>query len=472
MPHVTIIGGGITGLATAFYLQKKSQEVGNPISYTLLEQDSRFGGKIVTTTADEFVIEGGPDSFVTTKPWGTQLCRDLGLEKEIIPTNDHKRNIYVLKKGKLVPFPGGYRLSVPTEFIPFALSPLISPLGKLRIGLDLFIPPRQEEGDESLGSFFRRRLGAEALDRIAEPIMAGIYSAKADVLSMQSTFPQFIEMEKKHGSLIKAMRHTKKAAPPRPAGSKPSPMFTSLRGGMNTLVEGLTGQLRGDLCPGSPVTGLQYRAPGFEVRLPEGRPPLITDAVVLTTPAYVTAPLVNPLEPELGALLRQIRYISTGNISLGYRWDEVKDQHSFNGFGFVVPKSEKRPIVACTWSSTKFDHRAPEDDILVRVFVGGEGKEEVVGWADEDLIRLAQAELAALMGIKAQPVVAKIFRWNKASPQYEVGHLNRVAKMEALAQKIPGLYLSGSAFRGVGIPDCVKSALTTVDQLLDYFHNS
>src|SRR5688500_10769091 len=161
MPHVTIIGGGITGLANAFYLQQKSQETGNFIDYTVLEQDSRFGGKIVTTTADEFVIEGGPDSFVTTKPWGTQLCRDLGLEQEIIPTNDHKRNIYVLKKGKLVPFPGGYRLSVPTEFIPFALSSLISPLGKLRMGMDLFIPTRQEEGDESLGNFFRRRLGKE-----------------------------------------------------------------------------------------------------------------------------------------------------------------------------------------------------------------------------------------------------------------------------------------------------------------------
>jgi oxygen-dependent protoporphyrinogen oxidase len=172
----------------------------------------------------------------------------------------------------------------------------------------------------------------------------------------------------------------------------------------------------------------------------------------------------------LAALLRQIRYISTGNISLGYRWNEVKDQHSFNGFGFVVPKSEKRPIVACTWSSTKFNHRAPEDDILVRVFIGGEGKEEVVDWADEALIQLAQAELAEIMGVKAQPAVTKIFRWSKASPQYEVGHLDRVAQMEALAGKIPGLYLSGSAFRGVGIPDCVKSALTTVDQLLDYFH--
>src|SRR5262245_26668299 len=243
MPHVTIIGGGITGLATAFYLQKKSQEAGNPIDYTLLEQDPRFGGKIITTTTDQFVIEGGPDSFVTTKPWGTQLCRELGLEKEIISTNDHKRNIYVVKNGELVPFPGGYRLSVPTEFIPFALSPLISPLGKLRMGMDLFIPSRKGDGDESLGNFFRRRLGAEALDRIAEPIMAGIYSAKADILSMQSTFPQFMEMEKQHGSLIRAMRQAKKAAPPRPPGAKPPAMFTSLRGGMNTLVEAITSQL-------------------------------------------------------------------------------------------------------------------------------------------------------------------------------------------------------------------------------------
>jgi oxygen-dependent protoporphyrinogen oxidase len=432
-----------------------------------LEQGSRFGGKIVTTTVAEFVIEGGPDSFITMKPWGLQLCRDLGLEKDIIPTNDHRRHIFVLKKGKLVPFPGGYRLTVPTEFIPFVFSPLISPLGKLRMGLDLLIPPRKERGDESLGSFIRRRLGAEALDRIAEPIMAGIYSANADKLSIASTFPQFIEMEQNHGSLIKAMRQAKKQAPPRPANGTPPAMFTSLRGGMADLVEALVSQLKGALCLDSEVTGLQYHAPGFEVRL--NTPSLRTDAVVLTTPAYVTAPLVEPLEPELASLLRQIRYVSTANISLGYRWAEVKAQHSFNGFGFVVPKSENRSIVACTWSSTKFDHRAREDGILVRVFVGGEGKEHLIDLADDDLIRLVQAELASIMGVKAQPVVSQVFRWRQASPQYEVGHLERVAKMEALAGKIPGLYLSGSAFRGVGLPDCIKSALTTVDQLVSYF---
>jgi oxygen-dependent protoporphyrinogen oxidase len=467
MPHVTIIGGGITGLATAFYLQKKSQEAGRAIDYVLVERDPRFGGKIVTETAGEFVIEGGPDSFVTMKPWGTQLCRDLGLEKDIIPTNDHQRNVFVLKKGKLVPFPGGYRLTVPTEFIPFALSPLISPLGKLRMGMDLFIPPRKEAGDESLGSFIRRRLGAEALDRIAEPIMAGIYSARGDILSMESTFPQFLEMERKHGSLIKAMRQAKKQAPPR---NGPAPaMFTSLRGGMNELVEAMVHQLKGELCPGNQVTGLQRRASGFEVRLESATvQPIITDAVVLTTPAYITAPLIDPLAPELASLLRQVRYVSTANVSLGYRWNEVKDQHSFNGFGFVIPKSENRQIVACTWSSTKFDHRAPGEDILVRTFVGGEGKEHLVDLADEDLIRLVRDEIASIMGVSAQPVVAKVFRWPKASPQYEVGHLDRVAQMEALAGQIPGLYLSGSAFRGVGIPDCIKSALTTVDQLMTY----
>lgn len=470
MPHVTIIGGGITGLATAFYLQKKSREAGKPVDYTLIERNPRFGGKIVTETADEFVIEGGPDSFITMKPWGMQLCRDLGLEADIIPTNDDQRNVFVLKKGKLVSFPGGYRLTVPTEFIPFALSPLISPLGKLRMGMDLLIPPRKETGDESLGSFIRRRLGAEALDRIAEPIMAGIYSARGDILSMESTFPQFLEMEHKHGSLIKAMRQAKKQTPPR---NGPAPaMFTSLRGGMDELVEALVHQLKGELCSAHQVTGLQQRSPGFEVRLDPANPqPVMTDAVVLTTPAYITAPLIESLAPELAALLRQIRYVSTANISLGYRWSEVKDQHSFDGFGFVIPKSENRQITACTWSSTKFDHRAPGDDILVRAFVGGEGKEHLVNLADEELIRLVRDELASIMGVSAQPTVAKVFRWPKASPQYEVGHLERVTQMEALAGKIPGLYLSGSAFRGVGIPDCIKSALTTVDQLIAYFDN-
>lgn len=476
MPHVTIIGGGIAGLATAFYLQKKSIETGQPLDYTLIEREPRFGGKIDTAYEDDFIIEGGPDSFVTIKPHGTMLCRDLGLQDEIIPTNDHRRSIFVLKNGKLTPFPGGYRLTIPTEFVPFALSTLISPLGKLRMGLDLVIPPRTETSDESMANFIRRRLGGEALDRIAGPIMAGIYVADPEKLSMQSTFPDFIRMEQQHGSLIKAMRQAKKqrlaAARAGSNGSqpaKPPAMFTSLKGGMKRLVDTLISQLSGDLRPGSTVTGLSPAEPGFRVTVegPHGTETLATDAVVIATPAYVAARLVEPFAPELAGRLQQIRYVSTATVSLGYRAGDVAGQHDFEGFGFMIPKSENRQILACTWSSTKFDHRAPGDDALVRAFVGGDGREHLLDLPDDELVALVRAELADTMGLSAPPVVSRVFRWPKGNAQYDVGHLDRVAEIEAMAVTVPGLYFTGSAFRGIGIPDCVKSAIATVEQILE-----
>jgi oxygen-dependent protoporphyrinogen oxidase len=468
MPHITIIGGGIAGLATAFYLQKKSWETGTPVDYTLIESEPRFGGKIITEVVDDFIIEGGPDSFITPKPWGLQLCRDLGLANRVIPTNDDRRNIFVLNRGKLVPFPGGFRLTVPTEFVPFALSSLISPWGKLRMGLDLFTPPRQEQGDESLASFIRRRLGGEAVDKIAGPMMAGIYVADAERLSIQSTFPMFVEMEQKYGSLIKGMQAAKKKRPPSSGHNGKTPaMFNSLRGGMKELVDNLIYQLEGDLRPGCRVTGLRYLSPGFEVTLDQpGSRPLMTDAVVLAVPAYVAAALLEPIMPKLAGRLKQVRYVSTGTVSLGYRRAEVLAQHNLNGFGFMIPKSEKRQILACTWSSTKFNHRAPDDGVLLRVFVGGDGREHLVNLPDDELTALAQAEVADIMGITVPPVIHKVFRWPQGNPQYDVGHLERVSEMEALAREIPGLHLTGSAYRGIGIPDCVKSATTTVDQIL------
>ncbi len=477
MPHITITGGGIAGLSAAFYLQKKSRETGIDLNYTLVEAAPRFGGKIVTEYTGGFVIEGGPDSFITQKPWGTQLCRDLGVSDRVIPTNDHRRNVYVLTKGKLVPFPGGFRLAIPTEFIPFALSPLISPWGKLRMGMELFIPPRREDGDESLASFFRRRLGAEAVDKIAGPMMGGIYTADAENLSIQSTFPMFVEMERKYGSLIKAMQAGKKKRPPAGHGQghngQPAAMFTSLRRGMSELVETIVNQLDGDLRPGCRVTGLNYRAPGFEIRFDRPDvPPLTTDGVVLAIPAFLAAPLVQPLAPDLADRLNQIRYVSTANISLAYRYDDIRPQHDLDGFGFMIPKSENRPILACTWTSTKFNYRVPNDGALMRVFVGGAGREPLVDLPDEELVALVRAEIADIMGVTAEPLMQRVFRWRNGNPQYDVGHLERVAAMEQLAAAIPGLYLTGSAFRGIGIPDCIKSAMNTVDQILAHFEQS
>jgi oxygen-dependent protoporphyrinogen oxidase len=244
-------------------------------------------------------------------------------------------------------------------------------------------------------------------------------------------------------------------------------MFTSLQGGMNELVDVLVSRLEGDLRSGCPVAEIRSLAPGFEIRFDvAGSQPLTTDVIVLATPAYVAGKLLKPIEPALSRRLEDIRYNSTATISLGYRRADISGQHAFNGFGFVIPKSERRQILACTWSSTKFDHRAPRDDVLVRVFVGGDGNEGLVNLPDEALTDLVKAEIAATMGVTAQPVVCKIFRWPQGNPQYDVGHLDRVSEIESLAAKVPGLYLTGSAYRGIGIPDCVKGALATVDQIL------
>ncbi|MDM8528164.1 protoporphyrinogen oxidase [Anaerolineales bacterium HSG24] len=486
MTHITIIGGGIAGLATAFYLQKKANDTGRPISYTLVEQSGCLGGKIITETVDNFTIEGGPDSFITQKPWGLRLCRDLGMTDRLLSTNDTQRNVYVLRSGRLVPFPAGYRLAIPTQFLPFALSPLISPLGKIRMGLDLFIPPRMDKTDESLADFMRRRLGQEALDMIGEPLMAGIYTADPERLSIQSTFPMFVGLEQKHGSLIKAMQvakwnmYRKKqqvngSTPQSPQNGKLTrkfSIFASFQGGMSELVSAIETQLTGEIQLNSRVTTIrptnssESTGKRLEVVLTGDESRTIqTDNVVLAAPARTMFPVIQSTLPTLATALNDIRYTSTATISLGYRRQDIISQHDLNGFGFVIPKSEQRHILACTWSSTKFHHRTDDEHVLLRTFVGGNGREHLVGLSDEALITLARMELFITMGITATPVIQRIFRWNNGAPQYDVGHLNRVADMEQMAAQLPGLYLTGSSFRGIGIPDCVKGAFDTVEQI-------
>lgn len=475
MPHITIIGGGISGLATAFYLQKKGQEIGLPINYTLLEAAPRFGGTIVTEQVDKFVIEGGPDSFITQKPWALQLCRDLDISHHLIPTNDRQRNVFILRQGRLIPFPAGYRLAVPTQFMPFALSPLISPLGKLRMGLDLFIPRRRQQGDESLASFMRRRLGQEALEMIAEPLMAGIYNTDSERMSMQSTFPMFTALERRHGSLIKAMQIAKwtkwKQArqtvnPPSTNGhGKPAAMFNSFRNGMADLTTHLVQALDGDLRLSCPVKQIERQAQGFHIQLnPTQGPSFSTDAVVITTPASAAVPLVAPFQPQLAAALNEIRYTSTATLSLGFRRSDIRNH--LDGFGFLVPKRERRYLSACTWSSNKFAHRADADHVLLRIFLGGPGREHLVDLPDDDLLTLARMELLTILGITAKPVIHRLYRWSQGRPQYEVGHLERVTRLEALAAETTGLYLTSSSLRGIGIPDCVKSAQACVAQII------
>jgi oxygen-dependent protoporphyrinogen oxidase len=457
---VAIVGGGIAGLAAAYYLQEKARQAGLPLSYSLIERAPSFGGKIVTDAQDGFVVEGGPDSFITQKPAALRLCRELGLDGRLIGTNDAQRKVYVLDGGRLRPLPDGVMLVVPTRFTPFALSPLISVPGKLRMGLDLLIPPRRDDGDESLADFIRRRLGREALEKIAEPLMAGIHVADAERLSLQATFPRFIQLEQKYGSLIKGMLAQKaRAAQAQNGTGRKQSVFMTMRGGLNELVQGLLARLQGELLPGAHVVELTRSAgPGYHLRMADGRS-LFAAAVILATPAYAAADLVGPMHPRLATELRAIRYVSTATLSLGFRRAEF--EHPLDGFGFVVAARDKSRLMACTWTSTKFEGRAPGANVLLRCFLGGPRNQALVDLPDAELVRLARDELRGIMSVKAEPVLARLYRWPQANPQYDVGHLERVGHIESLATDLPGLYLTGSAYRGVGIPDCIEQGQVT-----------
>lgn len=473
--RVVIVGGGITGLSAAWYLQQAAQTDGLPLTYTLLEQSARWGGKIRTdavTPAGEtpFIVEGGPDSFITQKPWALQLARELGLEERLLPTNDKQRQVFVLNKGRPTPLPDGVLLIVPTQFKPFALSPLISPLGKLRMGLELFIPARRDGRDETLAAFIRRRLGSEALDKIAEPLMSGIYNAEAERQSLLATFPRFRALEQEHGSLIRGMLAAKKAhagnstaaVGPGASGRRPLSMFVSFRNGMEELRDGLLARLEGDCRLNTAVQSIHALDDGYELILNDGRR-LTAAAVILAVPAYIAARLLAGAAPGAATLLNRIRYVSTGTLSLGYRRDQVS--HPLNGFGLVIPRSEGRAVNAVTWSSTKFNGRAPDEHVLLRVFFGGSRHPEMMELGDEELLATARRDLETMMGLYAEPLFHRIYRWHQANPQYDLGHLERVDAIEA--QLPPGLYVSGSPYRGIGIPDCVHQAQQTVSRLVE-----
>jgi oxygen-dependent protoporphyrinogen oxidase len=465
---VAIVGGGIAGLSTAWYLQKAN------VPYVLLERGERWGGKLrseqVTLPGGErFVVEGGPDSFITQKPSGAALARELGLGERLLGTNTRLRQTYVLHKGRPQPLPDGVLMIVPTKFKPFVFSSLISPWGKLRMGMDLFIPPRRDDSDETLAEFVRRRLGSECLDKIAEPLMSGIYNAEADKQSLLATFPRFRELESQYGSVTKGMlasqRARKQAAPgaqaSAPAPTRPLSAFVSLPEGIEELAAVLVQQLTGDLRLHTAVNAIEpSRDGGYTLHLGSGAP-LAARAVVLAIPSFIAADLLRPLAPSAADLLAGIRYVSTGTISLAYRSAEAPNP--LNGYGLVVPASAKRPINAVTLSSVKFEQRAPEGFILLRAFFGGSRSPQSMELDDATLLATVRSELAQLLGIRAEPLFHRIYRWRRSNPQYDVGHLARVAAIEA---DLPaGLYVTGSPYRGVGIPDCVKQAQETAQKI-------
>ena len=472
--HVVIVGGGIAGLAAAYYLQKAAEQSSLPIRYTLIECSPRLGGKIVTDAVSgygeqPFIIEGGPDSFITQKPWAYQLARELGLDDRLLGTNDAKRKIFVLNKGTPVPMPEGVLLIVPTRFLPFAFSGLISPLGKLRMGMDLFIGPKRDEEDETLADFVRRRLGNEALDKIAEPLLSGIYNAEADRQSLLATFPRFRDIEKRHGSLIKGMLAAlRPGAKPASHGAQtdppPASTFMSMRGGVYELIDALQLSLTGSVLCRTQASAITPAADGryqIDVDGPEGLRTLIADGLIMATPAYVAADLLADLTPAAAAKLNSIRYVSTGTVSLAFRNREL--ERPLDGFGLVVPRSERRPINAVTLTTNKFDYRAPDGYALVRVFFGGSRSPETLEHPDDAILDIVRGELADMLGIPAEPLFHRLYRWPRGNPQYDVGHLDLVTSIEQALP--PNIFVTGSPYRGVGLPDCIRQGQQVAAQL-------
>jgi oxygen-dependent protoporphyrinogen oxidase len=490
--RVAVVGGGISGLATAWYLARESKERGLPVVCTVLEESGRAGGKILTesveTEAGPFIVEGGPDSFLALqKPWGLELAKELGLSGDLVGTNDESRRVYVLSRGRSLRLPEGVFLLVPTKLTPFLRSPLISPAGKLRMGLDLVIPRRAGEEDEALADFVTRRLGREALDKIAEPLLSGIYSTEVGRQSLLATFPRFREMEQNHGSLIRAMLAEKRKARSRssrrnaierevhaaPTNALPNSVFVSFRQGTNQMIDGL---VRGSAFPirsECRVVGLDRGERGewsvqVEVKGSSGPPETVqADAVVLAVPSFVAAHLIEPVSSQAAHALRSIRYVGTGTISLAYREDASWSfplQH-LRGFGILVPASEKRPVNAITWSSVKFSDRAPQGHSLLRVFFGGSRSPTSMQLDDAELFDVATRQVREIMGVRGRSLFHRIYRWEEAIPQYDVGHLQLVQAAEDSLP--PRVWVTGSPYRGIGIPDCARQARETAGRVLD-----
>ena len=472
IPHVVVVGGGITGLSAAFYLERAAQAADRPIRCTVIERDTRFGGKILTETIDDstgtFIVEGGPDSFVAQKPWGVQLARDLGLGDQLMGTKTEGTSTYILRAGKPVPMPEGMLLIFPTRLLPFAFSPLLSWRGKLRMACDLVLPPKRDTGDETLADFIRRRFGAEALDRLAEPLLAGIHSADPERQSLLMTFPRFREIERAHGSIIRGMLAARRKADAAPKTDLS--VFMTLRGGIGELVRALIEQLNCHSIGGREVTALSYDPHGghaYRLDLNSGES-IDADAVILTIPADAAAKLLAPIQPALAGELGRIRYVTTGTVVLAYRRAEIGNP--LDGFGLLIPQSERRKINALTMTSQKFDRRAPNDMALIRAFVGGSRTPEAVALGDESLLTLVRSELHDILSISATPLWSRIHRWPNGNPQYDLGHTER---LNAISRQLPkGLWLAGSSYNGVGIPDCIRQGQAAAQQVFAYLERS
>ncbi len=478
---IAIIGGGIAGLAAAYRLLKTAQKRQLPIDVALFEATDRLGGIIKTTHDRDCLLEEGPDSFVTFKPAAVALCNELSIGDQLISTNKQNRRAFIVSKGKLVAIPPGFVMIAPTRFDPFFKSELLSRTGKLRVAIEKFLPKSNCVADESVAAFVTRRFGGEALEKIAQPMLAGIYTADPTRLSLRATMPQFLELEQNYGSVITGLLQEQRARregnnesavgfgedgrhPANASGARYD-AFVSFANGMQFLVDTLVGSMPGlHMHLGAPVLAVRKQADDLWSLVLASQTLVDFDQIIMAVPTFVAAQLLSEVDPALARSLRQIEYASSAVVNLLFQRQTI--DHPLDGFGFVVPAIEKKKIIAASFSSVKFPNLCPVDKALIRVFLGGALQPQVLALSDDELIKLALEEIRPLLALTAEPQAAWLKRWPKAMPQYEVGHLALVEDIEMAMEKHAGLHLAGNGFRGVGIPDCIESANKACQKIL------
>jgi len=443
---VAVVGGGIAGLVAAYRLSQQAPH----LRVALLEREQRWGGKLLTDYRDGFVLEGGADSFLASKPEAWELCRELGLQQQLISTNEQLRRTFVVREGSLIQIPEGLSGLVPARLEPFLDSDLLTAVGKERVRQELETPRRTDGVEETLAGFIIRRFGQEVYDRLIEPLMSGIYAGDGNKLSVDATFPQLRRLEREYGSVIQGMQQEATHAP-----SRSKHGFLTPRRGLAVLIQALKTTLpRSFLRPGMEVTAIRRSHRGYAVSISQ-HSDLHATSVILAVPAHRAATLVTALDTGLAHLFESIPYISTATVVVGYPLDRVKNP--LRGFGYLVPRSEGGQVLACTWTSSKFIDRAPAGHVLLRAFVGRAGQEEIVDSTDTNIEDVVRTELQLRLDIRAQPEFVRIYRWPKAMPQYVLGHLHRLALIRQNIDRFPGLSIAGHAYGGVGIPDCIRS---------------
>jgi oxygen-dependent protoporphyrinogen oxidase len=466
---VAIIGGGISGLSAAYHLEKLAAQAGVQISISLFDRSARLGGVIQTDRCDDFLIEGGPDSFLAAKPAAVELCTELGLGDELVGSNDARRKTYVFQGGRLRQLPDGLMFVVPTRVWPVFGSDLLSAAGKIRLAMAPLLPPIERRADDwSVADFISRRFGREVLDRLAEPLLAAVYGADVDELSARAALPQLVAIEEKYGNLWRGLPHARSQA--RAAAARSQSLFLTLRGGLGLLIERLQkGLKRTHIHAGahSEVREIRKNPSGFDIIRAQGAQR--TAAVVVAAPAPVASRLLQGAAPAVAAHLGGITHHSSVIVALGY--DRSTAREATDGFGFVVPRIEGKALTACTFVSTKFSQRSGPDHVLLRCFLGSARNPSLLSQSDDEILGVARRELTEIIGLDAAPVFSRVYRWAQRMPQYAVGHMGRVEAVVSSLREHHGLYLAGNAYHGVGISDCIQSGCRAAAGALEYLRS-